>query len=140
MNLKIHRMIIICCSMTSCLPYSIDTHHLHSRRNSLAKAVTSVTAIATLPYAPPVCHAQETHTQSDMSLLKEATEVLTSLLDNWERATNDCTYADVPRELLEAKNKEKLLGGYSFLLAVILLLVLINCSTSQHNGALNLFT
>ena len=102
--------------------------------------MTSVTAIATLPYAPPVCHAQETHTQSDMSFLKEATEVLTSLLDNWERATVDCTYADVPRELLEAKNKEKLLGGYSFLLAVILLLVLINCSTSQHNGALNLFT
>ena len=114
-----HRM-IICCSIASCLSYSVDTHHVHSRRTSLAKVVRSVTAIVTLPYAPPVSRAQEAHTQSDMSLLKEATEVLASLLDNWERATVDCTYADVPRELLEAKNKERLLGGYSFMIAVIL--------------------
>ena len=31
------------------------------------------------------------------------------LLSNWKRATIDCTYADVPRELLESKNKELLL-------------------------------
>lgn len=42
-------------------------------------------------------------------MLREATEVLSTLLDNWDRATIDCTYADVPRELLEAKNKDLLL-------------------------------
>jgi hypothetical protein len=42
-------------------------------------------------------------------ILKESTEALSSLLENWQKATIDCTYADVPRELLEAKNKDKLL-------------------------------
>jgi hypothetical protein len=34
---------------------------------------------------------------------------LGTLLENWKRATIDCTFADVPRELLEQKNKELLL-------------------------------
>jgi len=38
-----------------------------------------------------------------------AQETLGKLLDNWKRATIDCTFADVPRELLEQKNKELLL-------------------------------
>lgn len=38
-----------------------------------------------------------------------ATEALQKLLQYWERAVIDCTYADVPRELLEQKNKELLL-------------------------------
>lgn len=41
--------------------------------------------------------------------LQESKDVLQKLLDNWERAVVDCTYADVPRELLEQKNKEQLL-------------------------------
>ncbi|KAK1744751.1 hypothetical protein QTG54_004042 [Skeletonema marinoi] len=45
----------------------------------------------------------------DISLVTDATDALSSLIENWERATVDCTYADVPRELLETKNKEKLL-------------------------------
>jgi hypothetical protein len=48
-------------------------------------------------------------TDSDVPILNEATDALSSLLENWNKATIDCTYADVPRELLEAKNKEKLL-------------------------------
>lgn len=39
----------------------------------------------------------------------EAQSTLEILLSNWRRATIDCTYADVPRELLEQKNKELLL-------------------------------
>lgn len=46
---------------------------------------------------------------SDVSMLTDATDALSSLIENWERATVDCTYADVPRDLLETKNKEKLL-------------------------------
>eukprot|EP00560_Eucampia_antarctica_P010099 CAMPEP_0197830150 /NCGR_PEP_ID=MMETSP1437-20131217/6756_1 /TAXON_ID=49252 ORGANISM="Eucampia antarctica, Strain CCMP1452" /NCGR_SAMPLE_ID=MMETSP1437 /ASSEMBLY_ACC=CAM_ASM_001096 /LENGTH=201 /DNA_ID=CAMNT_0043432351 /DNA_START=142 /DNA_END=747 /DNA_ORIENTATION=- len=45
----------------------------------------------------------------DIKILTDASAALSSLLKNWDRATIDCTYADVPRELLESKNKEKLL-------------------------------
>ena len=38
-----------------------------------------------------------------------AQETLGKLLDNWKRATIDCTFADVPRDLLEQKNKQLLL-------------------------------
>lgn len=41
--------------------------------------------------------------------IQDATQTLQTLLDNWEKAVIDCTYADVPRELLESKNKEQLL-------------------------------
>jgi hypothetical protein len=41
--------------------------------------------------------------------LLEAQDTLNTLLDNWKRATVDCTFADVPRELLETKNKKLLL-------------------------------
>lgn len=44
-----------------------------------------------------------------METLTAARETLQSLLDNWEKAVIDCTFADVPRELLEQKNKEQLL-------------------------------
>lgn len=45
----------------------------------------------------------------EIQILHDGSEALGSLLANWERATVDCTYADVPRDLLEAKNKELLL-------------------------------
>jgi hypothetical protein len=41
--------------------------------------------------------------------LTRTTATLQTLLSNWQRAVVDCTYADVPRELLEQKNKELLL-------------------------------
>ena len=46
---------------------------------------------------------------SDILQIKEATKALSSLIDNWTKATTECIYADVPRELLESKNKEQLL-------------------------------
>ena len=54
-------------------------------------------------------NANDETTDADISMLKESVEVLDSLLDNWNKATIDCTYADVPRDLLDAKNKDKLL-------------------------------
>mmetsp|Transcript_14046 Transcript_14046/g.30508 ORF Transcript_14046/g.30508 Transcript_14046/m.30508 type:complete len:266 (+) Transcript_14046:388-1185(+) len=45
----------------------------------------------------------------EIQLLRDGSDALGSLLTNWDRATVDCTYADVPRELLETKNKELLL-------------------------------
>jgi hypothetical protein len=46
---------------------------------------------------------------SGLDEIRESTEALQLLLDNWSRAVVDCTYADVPRELLETKNKAELL-------------------------------
>lgn len=43
------------------------------------------------------------------SSIQQAQSTLTTLLENWQRATVDCTFADVPRDLLEQKNKELLL-------------------------------
>lgn len=101
--------LLVCFIISGCSSYTADSNHVQSRRRALAKVLSSTTAIATLTNSPPPSYSKEPVQQSDISILKEATEALTSLLDNWERATIDCTYADVPRELLEAKNKEKLL-------------------------------
>ena len=70
--------------------------------------------IATLTSSPVIVNAADktsssTSTSSPLSKVVEAQDTLDKLLVNWKRATVDCTYADVPRELLEAKNKELLL-------------------------------
>eukprot|EP00804_Cyclotella_cryptica_P029710 CCRYP_015193-RB/>CCRYP_015193-RB protein AED:0.03 eAED:0.03 QI:196/1/1/1/0/0/2/826/233 len=98
-------------SLRPCSSYSIITPRVHSRRKALESLASSATTVAiTLTCSARIAHAKEAPaTQSDVTILQEATEALSSLLGNWERATIDCTYADVPRELLEAKNKEKLL-------------------------------
>lgn len=51
----------------------------------------------------------EASAKDELKMMQEASSTLKTLLDNWEKATVDCTYADVPRELLETKNKEQLL-------------------------------
>lgn len=59
---------------------------------------------------PSRAHAAEGSKWSTVKApIEEATDTLVKLLQNWERAVIDCTYADVPRELLEQKNKELLL-------------------------------
>ena len=93
--------------VSSCTAYGVNG--ATSRRRALAKAFSTAGTVATMMNCPPAAQAKEASQQSDLSILKEATEALSSLLENWERATIDCTYADVPRDLLEAKNKEKLL-------------------------------
>eukprot|EP00980_Cylindrotheca_fusiformis_P009249 scaffold2018_cov113-Cylindrotheca_fusiformis.AAC.3 len=62
--------------------------------------------------APTISHAKSLENRPKENPLKrliEAQDTLDKLLSNWKRATIDCTFADVPRELLEAKNKELLL-------------------------------
>lgn len=82
-----------------------DCYSGFSRRVALSHIGT---AFISLPNN--VAHAKEAPSSvSDISMLTDATDALSSLIENWERATVDCTYADVPRELLETKNKEKLL-------------------------------
>ncbi len=78
-----------------------------NRRDWLAG--TTTTMVITLAPTSSV-HAKATPTLTNpLPELIEAQETLAKLLDNWKRATIDCTFADVPRELLEQKNKELLL-------------------------------
>jgi len=64
--------------------------------------------------------------------IKEATEALQSLLDNWAKAVIDCTYADVPRELLETKNKEELLEKASTFALFDKSVSVVSCKTSNR--------
>lgn len=86
------------------------------RRDFFAR--TGKSAVAILPAATLLVSdkaiAASTKSSSptaddEIQMLQDGSSALGSLLANWERATVDCTYADVPRELLEAKNKELLL-------------------------------
>jgi hypothetical protein len=69
-----------------------------SRSDSVANAATV-----------PVASTVRSTTTTPVEQLMDARDVLETLLQNWKRATIDCTFADVPRELLETKNKELLL-------------------------------
>ena len=59
-----------------------------------------IAAVAPVPAASAI---------TPVEALDDASDTLHTLLDNWENAVVDCTFADVPRELLETKNKEQLL-------------------------------
>jgi len=83
-----------------------------NRRDWLVKSTASILTTQTiLAIKPQYSNAaqQQDSSSSPVQLIQDGRDALTSLLDNWERATVDCTFADVPRELLEAKNKELLL-------------------------------
>jgi hypothetical protein len=62
-----------------------------------------------LPTSPANAKATPIIVENPLQRLLEAQDTLNKLLDNWKRATVDCTFADVPRELLETKNKKLLL-------------------------------
>lgn len=77
-----------------------------------ASILNSAFVISSWSSLPSIVHAKAAATAKSETLLasiKDAQETLDKLLSNWKRATIDCTYADVPRELLEDKNKELLL-------------------------------
>jgi hypothetical protein len=91
----------------------LDNNH-QGRRNFLNSfggrgAVVGMSTIL-VPVFPAAAVAKDSPTaQTPMDKILDAQETLDKLLQNWQRATVDCTFADVPRELLEAKNKELLL-------------------------------
>jgi hypothetical protein len=81
-----------------------------SRRDYLVRSISVATASFALLY-PKQAKAKSSAAIATNPLpnLIEARDTLNTLLTNYKRATIDCTYADVPRELLESKNKELLL-------------------------------
>ena len=95
-----------CNNVTAYSTTSTETATTTSRRRwirSLATAFISESVVF-----PAVANAIS-NKSSPLPKLMEAQDTLDKLLTNWKKATIDCTYADVPRELLEAKNKELLL-------------------------------
>lgn len=70
-------------------------------------------ALAAAQFAAPlplrVALAASSPSQSASVQIQESIDALQALVDNWSTAVVDCTYADVPRELLETKNKAELL-------------------------------
>lgn len=78
-----------------------------SRRAAFA---TTATVLLPTSISNDAANAQGQESRDVLiATVKGANEALTSLLENWDTATLQCNYADVPRELLEAKNKDKLL-------------------------------
>mmetsp|Transcript_35462 Transcript_35462/g.54504 ORF Transcript_35462/g.54504 Transcript_35462/m.54504 type:complete len:244 (-) Transcript_35462:94-825(-) len=65
--------------------------------------------LLTTPSSPLLAATTTTPIDDDVQKIIDGRDTLKVLLENWERATVDCTYADVPRELLEQKNKDLLL-------------------------------
>ena len=95
--------------------------HLPSRRLILISFL-SIVPVVIGPSNPLAANADErsprpssstgtaySSSEYDILQIKEATKALSSLIDNWYKATTECIYADVPRELLESKNKDRLL-------------------------------
>jgi len=83
-----------------------------TRRTLCRYGIASTISVLTNPGKASGAPKQESSNnspQEDIVVIKEAGEVLTTLLQNWDRATIVCIYADVPRELLETKNKQQLL-------------------------------
>lgn len=97
-------VILVFCMLPSTL-WSYST--TISRRAMIRRAaIVASFSAAIQSYSPSLAAAATT---SPRESIQQAQNTLTTLLDNWQRATVDCTFADVPRELLERKNKELLL-------------------------------
>ncbi len=112
-----------CCSMCSMSKASLQEEKqppliwksIMARRSILKQlpiisAVVATTATATVqPAQAKTKPTASSNPNEDLQTIVDAAETLEKLLSNWDKATIDCTYADVPRELLEQKNKELLL-------------------------------
>lgn len=96
-------VIVLVFGLLSCTTWS---YSIISRRDMIRRAVmlSSFSATAILSSPSPILAATNARDS-----IQQAQTTLTTLLDNWQRATVDCTFADVPRDLLERKNKELLL-------------------------------
>ena len=79
------------------------------RRESILKTAILGGAVLFAPKYASAAPTKASASEDPVATLLAARETLQKLLDNWEKAVIDCTFADVPRALLEQKNKEELL-------------------------------
>lgn len=104
-------------------------------RRDWAIATTSLVLLAVDPdpSLAATSTTSEDATTSIINPIRAATKTLQTLLDNWENAVIDCNYADVPRELLETKNKEQLLEKASTFALFDKSVAVVTCKTSNRN-------
>uniref|UniRef100_A0A7S2Y1T1 Uncharacterized protein n=1 Tax=Entomoneis paludosa TaxID=265537 RepID=A0A7S2Y1T1_9STRA len=97
-----------------------DDNESSSNRRTALTTVVSCISLAGGGWVSPIRALGLSHVASSSTItsaiasdtreeIESARKTLGTLLENWERAVIDCTYADVPRELLEQRNKELLL-------------------------------
>ena len=88
---------------TLCVPVTTATISIWSTFPQSANADVATAAITT------ITSSSSSSLATVIGSLQEAQHTLRTLVENYQRATVDCTFADVPRELLETKNKQLLL-------------------------------
>lgn len=107
---------------------------LVDRRSLLSKVaiatMTMTETVATVLNPQPAIAAVDATTT--IQGIRDARNTLTKLLENWEKAVVDCTFADVPRELLETKNKEQLLEKASTFALFDKSVSVTSCKTSNR--------
>lgn len=101
-----------------------------SRRSWIVGTLGTVTSSR---FLPNVANAAAPPDTSVVDSIQEATKTLQLLLDNWENAVIDCRYADVPRELLETKNKQELLEKASTFALFDKSVSVVTCKTNNKN-------
>ena len=84
-------------------------------QRTLPAALALVSVVASLPKSAYAHSSRTLATADDASWtsirapIQASLDTLVTLTQNWERAVIDCTYADVPRDLLATENKALLL-------------------------------
>jgi len=96
-------------AMTTTSHHRLSLAELLITRRSCMQAACATLLVTQYPHSS---HANEISSSSSTIItenLIEAQTTLSTLLENYKKATVSCIYADVPRELLESKNKDLLL-------------------------------
>jgi hypothetical protein len=135
---------LLCTCCIGCFGYQLPAKHqnqydttkhqqqgLWSRRAWMGGA--NAAAASALIFLPPSSGLAAEEASSVKDGIQAATKTLQTLLDNWENAVVDCNYADVPRELLEQKNKEQLLEKASTFALFDKSVSVVTCKTSNRN-------
>ena len=90
--------------------HALSPRAVCSRRGALCGAAAALSLPASVRAAQPSAGAGAGAAAADLSArLNAGIRAMDLLLRDWDELTIDCTYAEVPRALLETKNKELLL-------------------------------
>lgn len=95
--------------MISCLSIFLPVAAIGISTSTPAAAIADDQSLRASSKSNSSTGSSSSSSDSDILQIKEAIKALSSLIDNWTKATTECIYADVPRELLESKNKDQLL-------------------------------
>lgn len=116
-------------------PVQVQTHHATDRlvmdRSTWLRRMTMV-ALSIAPLILPSPALAALGDVATVLSIREATQTLQKLLDNWEKAVVDCTFADVPRALLETKNKVLLLEKAKVSALFDKSAAVVSCKTSNR--------